>query len=193
MIILLYIIGVWWYPKTVNYDPLLADNDPLRTSLNLGLYGFTFFACLTNWQNCLQLIKKDKILVSLVLLVLLSLLWSVHIPSTVDYMKGLVRITALAVYLASRFTIRQQLILVRASLLIAALLSLLMCIVFPDQGIQISWGNLDGWRGVFFHKNILGRSMAFGSGVWLLGAINNRNSGAIGGCPGPLFYYALPY
>src|SRR5207245_20688 len=66
--------------------------------------------------------------------------------------------TAFGLYLSSRYTVHELLRLVSWVMGVAVVLSAAAAVFIPIQGVSLDDG---GWRGIFIHKNALGRAMAF--------------------------------
>jgi O-antigen ligase len=80
--------------------------------------------------------------------------------------------TLFGLYLASRFSLKEQLRIIAWALLIAAVFSLLYTLAFRGAGIEQGTHN-GSWRGPLIHKNHFGRLMVVSSLVCLLAAFNS--------------------
>jgi exopolysaccharide production protein ExoQ len=152
----------------------------------IGIYGTAFlFAVLRwnrfRWRRGVYLATKDKLLLSLVGLALISVLWSAVPEVTLRRGVALLLTTLFGIYLATRFELSEQLRLLFWALIIAAVLSMGVALLVPSYGITPSSANAwdaettaGGWRGIYFSKNILGRLMALSGVVSLLFAISTR-------------------
>lgn len=93
-------------------------------------------------------------LVALVLIAPISVLWSLHPPTTVERSVPLIIISSLGLVLGSLSTPRKLIFLFAGIGAFAMLASLMAILLVPDsQGIG-SWENT--WNGVYNHKNTLG-------------------------------------
>jgi O-antigen ligase len=112
----------------------------------------------------------NKYLLLFVLLALASTLWS-------GYEKTLIRAIILSatclfsIYFALRYTIKEQLILVSKCFLIILILSLIFVVLLPKYGIM-GGIHAGAWRGVFNHKNFLGKMMIISDIVFILLQMN---------------------
>lgn len=88
-----------------------------------------------------------------------SLWWSAAPEYTSDEVEPLLRATFLGAYLATRYTIKEHMWLLISALGIAAIFSLFFGLVMPDYGIDFVSNNEISWRGIFNHKQYLGRQM----------------------------------
>lgn len=102
---------------------------------------------------------RDKLLLFLICLVLLSAVWSTDPSSTVKNSVTLLGGTFFGIYLAMRYSLREQMQVIAWTLGIIAILSLIVIVVFPAVGTQIAGGKTV-WVGLYEHKNGLGRYMA---------------------------------
>jgi exopolysaccharide production protein ExoQ len=94
-----------------------------------------------------------------------SMSWSTVPSVTARRGVSLVMATLLGLYFVVRFNERERLRIVCWTLGAAAVLSLIVGIVVPSVGLM---PNADSWRGVFVHKNLLGKTMALSVGAFLL-------------------------
>ena len=106
-----------------------------------------------------QLIKQHRLLTAVLLMVSLSAFWSVDPQITARRGFGLIGSTLIGFFLASRFSVRDQLKITRSCLVVGGVLSLLTSVLLPTLGVM-SEGDLRGaWCGVYAHKNGLGHAM----------------------------------
>lgn len=118
-------------------------------------------------QKAINLIKNDKFLILLLLLTLLSIFWS---PAPGISMKRIIAVLGTSVYgyyLASRYNLNQFLNLISCSLAFISVLSLVTILLIPEYGISTG-GHAGEWRGIFTHKNHLGRYACLGALVFII-------------------------
>ena len=111
----------------------------------------------------------------LVGLTAISAIWSELPYQTISRSVALVGTTIFGIYLANRYTLKQQLILLRNTFLTIVLLSIAFVIVLPQYGIMGAL-HAGAWRGIYTHKNELGRLMSLGAIVFLM---QSRQEGEI--------------
>ena len=101
----------------------------------------------------------------LVGLTVISTIWSELPAQTISRSIALVGTTIFGIYLANRYTLKEQLILLRNTFLAIVILSIIFVITIPQYGVM---GAIhDGaWRGIYTHKNELGRLMSLGAIVF---------------------------
>lgn len=147
----------------------------------LGIYTVSALLILPRWRGVVYLVKRNKALVFLVGIALLSVLWSVSPEITLLRVLAVVGTTLFGAYFATRYSLDQQLQLLACAIGLAAVLSLVVALTMPYYGVQHEVYNpslpevsVDGWRGIFAHKNTLGRLMVLGAIVFLLLALGGR-------------------
>lgn len=151
------------------YNPL----DPLLSLLQLGIYAATLFLLLARRKSSLRAAFRDPLVWLLAGTALMSFLWS-DFPDW-SLRKGITTLqtTYFGLYMASRFSLKQQLQMLAWALGIVAVFSLLFTLVFPGAAIEAG-ANAGAWRGPFVQKNVLARIAVLGAIVFLLLALDNR-------------------
>jgi O-antigen ligase len=150
-------------------DP--TQSDPVTQSIWAAIYVLVVVVALLRWRYFVYVFTRDKLLVLLVVLALLSVCWSDARTITVEQGIALVGTTMIGGYLAVSFSLTEQLKLLAVALGIMALLSLAFGLVFPSYGISDSVSTAGNWQGIFNHKNALGRAMALGVIVFSIRAV----------------------
>lgn len=153
-----------------------ADSDSTEPDNSLILilffinYLITFFLLILRWKKVLYFINKNRWLSALVALAVLSILWSYIPGKTISRGIAIVGTTLFGLYLATRYTMKQQLQLFAWMYGLAIVLSFVFIVALPKYGIM--GGLHEGkWRGIYNHKNTLGKVIAPGIIVFLLQAI----------------------
>ena len=135
--------------------------------LELCAFGFIVL----RWDRVFQKIKTGKFLLLFVGIVWLSQYWSISPGQTKEYAMKIVESTLLGIYVATRYNFKEQTRFFTIMFGIAAVLSILYVFGMPSLGIMSGEnvsGDLQGtWRGIYAHKNVLGRVMTV-AGVFLL-------------------------
>lgn len=132
----------------------LGTGDPVVQRTWLVVYGVTGVLVLRHHRLIHRALGGNATLWGLVCLAIVSTGWSVTPALTMRRSVALLGTTAFGLYLAARYSRREVLTLLLTALGISAVLSLVFALVIP------SWGVFNGWRGVYLHKNSLGRAMA---------------------------------
>lgn len=154
-------------------NEFVAFDSSLIRIINLLLYIFTSFLLLLRWKRTLYFLDKGKWICALVIFPAISLIWSFEPATTLKDSFTLIGSSLFGVYLASRYTLKQQLQLLALAFGITILLSFVFAIALPKYGIMggIHQGR---WRGIFLHKNGLGAAMLNSGIVFLLMAYQSR-------------------
>jgi len=113
-------------------------------------------------KDTLKTIKQGTIIWLLVILVPLSALWS-NIPDvTFRGAFAFIESCAFGLYLASRYSLQEQLKLITMAVGLTALISLFYTFSLPSHGIE-NGIHAGAWRGPFIQKNIFARTLLLGS------------------------------
>jgi len=142
--------------------------DPIIQGLWGAIYIIFFLFIAVRLRRFVYVATRDKLLLLLVGIALISLLWSAAPQVTLRRGVALVVTTAMGAYLATRYSLKEQLRLLAWALGIAALFSVLFISVLPDYGIHPSGSNAGAWRGIYHQKMVLGKYMALGALAFLL-------------------------
>ncbi len=157
--------------------------DLFSQMLFLCVYVVTFVLVVTRWKKLVRVLTSDKLLLLLVSLALVSLFWSAAPGLTLQRGVALLGTTLFGAYLATRYTLNQQLRLLAWGLGLAAIFSVIFALVLPYYGISSgaqTVGELPtertarAWRGVFSTNNVLGRLMVLGAVVFLLTVLQRK-------------------
>jgi exopolysaccharide production protein ExoQ len=150
----------------------LIQGDPVSQAVFLGIYGIAFAFILRRWKQFIQVATRDKLLLLLVGVALVSVLWSYAPAVTLRRDVAMLGTTLFGAYFATRYEPREQLRLLAWALGIAALLSLVFALAIPSYGIVYDEVRGESWQGIYGGgKNVLGRVMALSVLVFLLLAL----------------------
>ncbi|AFY57857.1 lipid A core-O-antigen ligase-like enyme [Rivularia sp. PCC 7116] len=119
------------------------------------------------WKGFLYVSSKGIFQLLLLILILFSVLWSVDMGSSLTFIRGLLRIYLLAVYLAMRYTFKEQIRFIALGLGITTVFSIIFPLIPSFGGIHTAPELAGMWSGIFGHKNELGYMMAWSAGVFL--------------------------
>ena len=147
---------------------IVADENPLGKSLWIMIYGVTAVLIAVNFPRFFNVVRKDKLLLLLNLLGMISVSWSED--PWLSAREGLVLFLTYAFgsYLACRYTERQFLDMFGASAFWCCLICLALGVFVPRLGVMSDLHE-GSWRGMFDHKNNLGQYMAISAlGLLLL-------------------------
>ncbi|MEM6613350.1 MAG: O-antigen ligase family protein [Cyanobacteria bacterium P01_C01_bin.72] len=155
------------------------DYNSLNYSLSHALYLLTYMLTtifiLLRWKKVLYTLLQNKYISGLLILVPLSALWSVSPSNTLSASVSMIGSSLMGVYLASRYTLQEQLRLLGVAFGLTIGLSLLFILLLPKYGIM---GGIHSgaWRGIFTHKNLFGQMMVFSSMLFFVLAKTHKAS-----------------
>lgn len=153
------------------YDP--TQGNPVSQAIFLTLYVLAFCLVFARRRRLMRVLSRDKFLLLLIGLTLVSVLWATAPEVTLRRSVALIGTTLFGVYLAVRYDLNEQLRLLAWALGLGALLSLLFALALPAYGVMTEL-TATGWRGVYGHKNTLGALMALSTLVFLLLTVSGR-------------------
>lgn len=173
-----FVVFVFFLASTGLLIPLLQQEDgagleagqgsPITQAVWLCVYIVSFVLVALRWRRFAALVAREKVLLALIGIALVSVLWSEVPEVTLRRSVALIGTTLFGVYLAMRFSLGEQVRLLGWYLGIAALSSLGFVLVLPSYGISSDPLTAGAWQGIFDHKNGLGSNMALASVVFLL-------------------------
>ncbi|MGF1568121.1 MAG: O-antigen ligase family protein [Nodosilinea sp.] len=136
-------------------------------------YLITTSLLILRWQKVLYVLSHNFLFAALTVMIPVSFLWSANPAETMSGSIGMVGTTLFGLYFASRFTLKEQLNLIGWAFGIAIALSLVFIIALPKYGIM---GGVHAGtpRGVFTHKNGMGKFMVLSNCVFMLLALGAR-------------------
>lgn len=146
-------------------------------------YLVTLFLLFLRWKKVVALVSKDRFVWLLMGFIVVSVVWSINPSKTLTRNIAIVGTSLFGLYLATRYTMRQQLQLLAWAFGIAIVFSFLFAAAMPSYGIM---GGIHAgkWRGIYNHKNGLGKVMVLSVINFLLLAIDSKkkSSAALGWC-----------
>ncbi|WP_335109422.1 O-antigen ligase family protein [Nostoc sp.] len=166
ILLLLIAVGALTIHPAQEVSMSTLGGDKLDTLFNIVSYLILFYFLISYWKAFLYVITRSPLQFLLLAIVIFSLLWSEDLSSSLTYLRGLIRIYFLAIYLAMRYSLREQMRLIAWALGVAASLSILFSAFVPGY-IHESPELLGMWSGIYGHKNELGYMMAWSAGVFL--------------------------
>jgi exopolysaccharide production protein ExoQ len=155
-------------------DQQIAEPDySLTRSIFLLTYVVVFGLLFSRWKQLVRAIPYGMIIWVMVGFAGLSYLWS-DIPSTTfSSTVGLIGTTLLGTYIATRYTPKQQLQIFGWAFGLVIILSFVYAILLPKYGIM-GGVHAGAWRGIYTHKNTLGKMMTLSSTVFTLLLLSDR-------------------
>lgn len=155
----------------------------LNRLLFLFNYLVTFALLALRWRRTLYVVTSNLLIWALVLLVPASAIWSVEPAKSLNASIALIGTCLFGLYLASNYSPRKQLQLLGWSFAISILLSFVFAIALPKYGIMAGV-HTGAWRGIYTHKNWLGRMMVLASGLFIILANDAKKNR-------PVFWFIL--
>lgn len=152
---------------TSNYDGTL-----IRIIFAL-IHLVTLCLLILRWKKVLAVVMNHQLIVAVIVMASLSFLWSGTFAFTLRRCIGLAGTSFFGIYLASRYTLKEQLRLYGWTFGLIIVLSFMMVVAVPSLGLA-SGVHAGAWRGVFFHKNGLGDRMATSTLIFLLLALDAK-------------------
>ena len=179
-----FVVFVFFLSSTGLMIPLLrqkagsvstvSGGDPVTQILWLGVYAVTFCLIASQWRRFVSVVMRDKLLLLLIVVAVLSVVWSFAPEVTLRRSVALVGTTAFGAYLATQYTLGGQLRLLAWALGIAAILSFVFGLALPSYGISSDPLFQGDWQGIYNHKNALGSAMSLAAVVFLILATSSR-------------------
>jgi exopolysaccharide production protein ExoQ len=125
------------------------------------------------------LLLKNPFTFLLAGLAVVSAAWSELPDMTISRSIALFGTTIVGVYLASRYTFRELMILFAQAFLVIIFLSLVFIVAIPDYGMM-GGIHAGSWRGIYSHKNLFGRLMCLAAVIFILQPRNRPRDGMLG-------------
>jgi exopolysaccharide production protein ExoQ len=173
ILLLLITVGALTIHPAQEISTSTLGGDKLDTIFNIVSYLILFYFLLLYWKGFLYVITRSPLQFLLITIVIFSILWSGDLSSSLTYLRGLIRLYFLAIYLAMRYSLREQMRLIAWALGASALLSMFFSAFIPGF-IHKSPELVDMWSGIYGHKNELGYMMAWSAGVFLHLALSSN-------------------
>ncbi|AFZ03444.1 O-antigen ligase family protein [Calothrix sp. PCC 6303] len=151
-------------------ESAIAAADPYTPILFMGVYAVTGVLIFQHWKNFLWIARKDIWLWLLMGIAIASIAWTIAPDITPRRSLLLLGTSLFGAYMAVRYSIRQQLQLLGWAFALLIGLSFVFAIALPNYGLmtfQEGGIHAGAWRGVFSHKNLLGRSMVLSSMIFM--------------------------
>jgi exopolysaccharide production protein ExoQ len=145
-------------------------DSPIINLLFLVIYVITFCLLLLRWKRVVPIIIRGRLIWILFGLAICSIFWSYSPGLTIVRVIALIGTMLFSLYLASCYSLKGQLQLLTWIFGTIVILSLFFCILLPKYG-QMSGIHAGAWRGIYNHKNVLGKIMVPGAVVFYLSAI----------------------
>ncbi|KAI9132694.1 O-antigen ligase [Acaryochloris sp. CCMEE 5410] len=139
------------------------------------IYITTLILLILRWKKILHILSKDKIISLAIIFAATSVFWSFDPQITFTRSIALVGTSLFGLYFGSRYSLEEQLHNLSIAFGIAIALSFITSILLPKYGIM-SGIHAGSWRGIYIHKNILGKMMALSSSIFLVRLHSNKST-----------------
>jgi exopolysaccharide production protein ExoQ len=143
-----------------------------QTTISLCRYTIlvvSFLLCLPRLKRTIFVVTRDIPLLLLNFLAIISFIWSTDVKFSQDGSREIMQMVSFAIYVAMRFSIREQLRIMAYVFGVSVLVNTLFVIALP--GIAIHGSDHPGsWKGLYDYKNTFGSFMAISTLVFWLEA-----------------------
>jgi O-antigen ligase len=150
------------------------DNSLIKLILLLN-YLVSFFLLIIRWKKVLYMLSKDRFIWVIVGFAVASILWSYSPDKTLARVLALVGTTLFGLYLTTRYTLKQQLQLLGWMFCLVIVLSFIFGLALRQYGIM-GGVHVGAWRGIYNHKNVLGKMMIMSASIFLILAIGAKKN-----------------
>ena len=131
-------------------------------------YGIIAILTGSYWKRLSWVATRDIPCLLMIGTALASVLWSENVGMTLDGCRGLLRTFLFGSYLATRYSLKEQMKILVWVFGIVAILSLVVPLAIPSYWLS------EGWKGICPHKNLFGSTMTIGAIIFLITALNER-------------------
>ncbi len=153
------IVGLLFFISPIGVPPILPS--PVLTLWRYGVWGLSVVLIGMRYKHALYTATRDPWLWGVVGLEAISFVWSHYPEISKDGTREVLQMASFGLYMATRFSLREQLKLVATAFGIGSILSFVAGIVLPQVAID-STEHIGAWRGLFDYKNTLGSYMVVG-------------------------------
>ncbi|BDA74954.1 O-antigen polymerase [Rivularia sp. IAM M-261] len=176
------VLSLFFYTGAI--DPFISETHilyPIKLVLPNTCLVISLVLILARWKRVVNIITREKLLWVLLGIALVSPFWSDTPMLTLEKIMPLVRVTVFGVYLATCYSLHEQLQMFTWMFGAISFLSLLFAILLPSYGVMGRGfvANIEdvihtgAWRGVFVHKNDLGNITSLSAVTFFLNATSN--------------------
>lgn len=150
----------------------LPNDNAVIKQCYLLFYFITLIMLSCRWQKTLYVITENPSVFIFIGLVTASITWSSSPSLTSTRAVAFLGTNLFGLYLASRYTLKQQVLLFTQAFGIIVLVSMIFALIMPKYGVM-SGIHAGAWRGVYNHKNGLGKWMVLSTAIFFLQSIRN--------------------
>lgn len=147
----------------------------LETLIRYLLPVIIFARLLSRYKAMIRVLQSDYWLLIFHILVFLSFAWSINPQLTITGLRGeYIQGVLIALFLATRFSLAQQVRLITVAMGITAVVSFLYAIAVPRIGIHYDITHFGAWKGIFGHKNYFSTGMTTTAAVCLVQVLDAK-------------------
>jgi exopolysaccharide production protein ExoQ len=132
-----------------------------------GIYSIAFFLMALRWKKVIPVILKGKLVWLLLVFAICSFFWSASPDITKTRVIALTGTMIFSLYITSRYTLKEQLQLLGWTFGVIVITSIIFAVLLPKFG-QMGGVHTGAWRGIYNHKNVLGKMMVISTMVFVL-------------------------
>lgn len=152
---------------------LLPGSEVVWQGFILTVFAVTSLMLVYNWRSVRLLVGSTWPMLLPLFLAACSVLWSVDPALSLYRVVALTGTTAFGVFLAIRFSLKEQIRFLALVLGIVACASIVVALLLPEYGVMAD-PHRGAWSGIFYHKNPFGRIMALATLVFALLTLGSR-------------------
>jgi exopolysaccharide production protein ExoQ len=159
--------------------------DPISRLMSYVIQIGTFALVILWRRRIIQTMSQNRLLWIFIGFVVASTAWSTVPATTFRNSTFILQISLFGTYIAARYSWKEQLKLLAWAFAIAIGLSFLCSVLLPSYGIMgrgaiVNFETINhagSWRGIYIHKNVLGRIMVLSTMVFFIIASEKRING----------------
>lgn len=161
LVVLAFILATGPFDPAFVGDQLVGGLDAPQVMLT-GLFLIVMFRFGPGLRSLRARLYEDRWLLAVLVIAAASASWSVAPATTLLRAGGLLLGSSFGLYIAVRFTLPQIVKMLAVALAGVLAVSVVVSVARPDLGVEATWAHAGSWSGLFDHKNLLGRTAAFG-------------------------------
>ncbi len=158
----------------IDEDVLTSIDYTLPQSIFFVNYLISLCLLTIRWKKAIFTLSKDRTIWLLMLIAVSSIIWSFNPQLTRPRSIALVGTSLFGLYLASRYSKREQLKLLGWSFALIIVMSFGFAIIIPHYGTMDSGIHSGAWRGIYIHKNVLGKIIGISGIVFVLLTLDTK-------------------
>jgi exopolysaccharide production protein ExoQ len=143
--------------------------------INILIYVIVLILIIGRLKRFTYVALKDPSLLLLIGIAVTSVYWSVSPSNTLQEVRALLRSLLFSIYLAMQYTPKEQIRLLSWVTGLALIMSCIVCLFLPSYGLAVDEGHYAAWQGIFNHKQMFGRYLAFASTIFLVNTIAHKD------------------